>query len=277
MSKGNKPSLPLVGGRFMVTKLLPAIQTEDKTDVISEPSTPASTPEFKSGGSHVSLFAAMAKTSGANRKGKGKKSLKGDGDTFSVTAEKIPHMSFRFPDNKPYSIVQTYESLAILTSSSATFVGNGVYFDLSAVNQSSSLTAVFDQYKIKMVEIWIIPRNPLSGTLSASEDRGLLYSVVDYDDANVLGSAGLYENYSNCVVSSAIIGHYRKFVPHAALAAYSGTFTSYTNEANMWIDSGSPAVQFYGVKIGVSQADIAADVVVYDAIIRLNVSFRNVR
>jgi len=68
--------------------------------------------------------------------------------------------------------------------------------------------------------------------------------------------------------------HYRKFIPHVAVASYSGTFTSFTNEVAPWIDIASPSVQHYGLKTACTPTTA---VVQYTARARLSVSFRNVR
>jgi hypothetical protein len=212
-------------------------------------------------------------------KGKGKSKQAGDkndGEVFSTLSQTMPHMKMKFPDNKPYKVCQTYEALALLTSSNVAFT-NGAYFtNLNNITQVASFAALFDQYKIDKVEQWILPRNPSSAT-GAAVYRGLLYSVVDYDDASALSAASDYLGYANCVVSPATEGHYRVYKPHIAVAAYGGAFTSYNNKEPDWVDTGYPAVQHYGLKIGIGASDAAADEVVIDLVTRVHFEFRNLR
>jgi len=212
------------------------------------------------------------------RKGhtKGKKALKGDGTVFSTISQIMPFMKFRFPDNKVYKVTQLVEVISALGSSNVAFSTDARNFTYNALPQQVSFTAVFDQYRITEIEFWVVPRNPNSAT-GAAVNRGLLYTVIDYDDSTTLGNGALFEDYSNCVVSPATEGQYRRFVPHTATAAYAGAFTSYQNNEMQWFDTSFPAVQHYGVKIGVSTCDSAANEVGYDYMIRYHLDFRNLR
>jgi hypothetical protein len=186
-------------------------------------------------------------------------------------------MGRRFPDNHPYRVVQMNQSAAVLTTSNVTFQEYDRYFTSGDIPQFSSLALVFDQYRILEVECWLVPRNPGSAS-GAAVNRGLLYSVVDYDDAAALGAAASFLQYENCVVTPNTMGHYRKFRPHIAVAAYSGTFAAYANvSSNTWIDCTSNAVQYYGVKFGASPCDAAADETTFDFLERVLIEFRNVR
>jgi len=211
---------------------------------------------------------------------KSKKSLAGDGIVWSVVSQGMPHIKLKFPDNKPFKIVQTTQNLGIITSSNTIFSNFGNAFSVSNLNQIASLQNLFDQYRIDLIECWIQPRNPSSSAGSATLNRGLLYSVIDYDNSTATSFAALdYESYSNCVVSSAVCGQYRKFQPHTAVATFQtsgASFTGYQNETNQWIDSAYPTVQHYALKVGVSTCDVAADEVSYDLITRYTVSWRNV-
>jgi len=222
---------------------------------------------------------ALIRTGGRGRS-HGSKAMAGDGTTFSLTAQTIPHMKFAYPDNKPYRYVQTYESLAAITQVNTGFTQVAQYWNAGIINQFSSFSAIYDQYQIEYVEIWILPRhtNPLS--VSSTGNTGLLYSIVDYDDASATPNTALgFEQYTNCVVSPSYEGHYRKLIPHVAVANYAGTFTGYSNVPSnkIWIDCVTTATQFYGVKIGVSPCDATSDEQVYDFILRTHVAFRNVR
>jgi hypothetical protein len=226
-----------------------------------------------------SVVTAMIRMGGHSGKGKGKgrNALKGDGTTFSLLSQTIPHMKFRFPDNVPYKFVQTYELLAYMTQSNSSFTSFGLALTSNQINQFSSFAAIFDQYKVTEIEVWILPRhtNPLS--VASAANVGLLYSVIDYDNTGSTATALACEQYSNCVVSPSYQGHYRKFRPHIAIANYAGSFSGYSNEPMGWVDTSTSTTQMYAIAGGVSPSDATTDEQVYDFILRLHVEFRNTK
>jgi len=120
-------------------------------------------------------------------------------------------------------------------------------FTLSSVYGSSDFSAVFDQYRLRAVSFTMSPRPgpPFTGNGNI-EPR--LWTAIDYDDSNnVIRSA--IEQYDTCVVSPPTTGVVRTFIPRCALAAYSGSFTSYANVQDTWFDIASPNVQHYGIKV----------------------------
>jgi hypothetical protein len=120
----------------------------------------------------------------------------------------------------------------------------------------SALQALFDQYRIVGVEVLIVPQSNFVAA-AATATAGMMHSVVDYDDATPLANEQNALDYQNCLTSSASDGHFRKFVPHAAVAAYSGAFTSFTNVESPWIDAAYPSVQHYGLKVVNTTASVA--------------------
>lgn len=163
--------------------------------------------------------------------------------------------TLKTPDNLPYKVAQVVQFNAI-SSSSVTEVDVGFGFSLDQIPNSSQFTTVFDQYMIEEIEMLIIPRENVGN--NAADNYGLLYSVVDYDNASAV-NIGILSNYPNCQVSTGMNGRRIKFKPHLALAAYQsaggGGLTGYANLPPMWIDSAYPTVKHYGVKIGITQTD----------------------
>lgn len=174
-------------------------------------------------------------------------------------------------DNKPFNLVQSFETLAFCASSNVASTFTGTSFALSSLDQVVSLTAVFDQYRIRLIEVTLLPRLSNSG---GQTNTGVFTTVIDYDDATALTSIGQAMDYSNQVSSGGDMIQRRVFVPHVAIAAYSGAFTSFANRASPWIDSASTNVQHYGLKTAWT---VTGAVNTYDAIIRMWVQFRNVR
>jgi hypothetical protein len=160
---------------------------------------------------------------------------------------------------------------SFLTPSSTTPAFASTFFSLSLFNATDLAAAlgVFDQYKIDLVETWLVSKDP-NGSGQASV--GLLASAVDLDDAALPTSFAAVQSYGSSLTSSGVAAHYHRWQPHAALAAYSGAFTSYANETSPWIDSGSPNVQHYGLKCATMPG--LGGTIPYDLIVRLTVTFR---
>jgi hypothetical protein len=143
------------------------------------------------------------------------------------------------------------------------------YFSLDQLDQYVSLTNVFDQYRIDMVELWMSPNgNTGTGT------TGDVTTVIDYDDATSLPSYTAGLDYPNATLTNPNTGVYRRFVPRIATAAYNGSFGGYANASPQWIDATSPNVQHYGFKCC---SDIASGATTFTLRWRLHVSFRQVR
>jgi hypothetical protein len=200
--------------------------------------------------------------------------------TWSSLSGKVPHLqpAMRF-DNQVYRFFQTIDYPSVFTATTST---PGVYSLAPQLNsiagtQLAALQGVFDQYKIEEIEVWCEAQNQGgSGTTPIDQIGGKLYSVIDYDDAANLATVAAALNYSNCIVSSFNQGHYRKWKPHIAMAAYSGAFTSYANMKAQWLDIASAAVQHYGCKF-ITDLSTSTSNVSWDLRVRIRVSCRNIR
>lgn len=184
----------------------------------------------------------------------------------------VPGMSRKFPDNGIFRFQQSFETAAAVAPSTLVATFTATNFQFSSLDDAASLSAVFDQYRIECVEIWYIPRITETTTIG---NTGLFTTVVDYDDSNVLTTLASALAFENQQTSRGVTGHYRKFIPHVAVALYAGAFTSFGNTEAPWIDMSSPSVQHYGVKTAWSVTDSA--LYVFDTVTRLTVAVRNVR
>jgi hypothetical protein len=205
-------------------------------------------------------------------------SSKPDGLTWSIFSQATPRFGStgRF-DNKPYNIIQTTNtdvsgagSPIFTTSASPSFYGANITL-ANQMPQYANFTAAFDQYRIMEVEAWITPR-PNSATPDTSGAN--LYSVIDYDNSTTPTSISSFGQYTNAIVTPLTNGHYRKFKPHIAMAAYQGTFVGFVNQTDQWIDSTNTTVQYYGIKVG-AEVTTATTYSVYMTY-RVWVQFRNV-
>jgi len=180
--------------------------------------------------------------------------------------------------NKLFTIVQEV-SLGTLTSSATpgTEVDGVFYHYMGQLDGYSQLAAVFDQYRFLQVSIAFLPRCMATATTGTVYPTfvGHLITAIDYDDAATT-SAGLLRQKETANITLTTEQQTRTYTPHAALAAYSGTFTSYSNMTRMWIDSASPNVQHYSCKVALLDCGFAS-AVLYDVYARYVVQFRQVQ
>jgi hypothetical protein len=175
-------------------------------------------------------------------------------------------------NNRSYSVIQTSATVNTLTSSSVSVTYGNFSYTLSLIDQVNSFTAVFDQYRIRMVELTFYPRVTVESLNTVN--TGLLATVIDYDDASNLTSFAAALDYENCLVGRGLDPQKRTFIPHVAMAAYSGAFTSFANVGDQWIDCASTGVVHYGAKTAWTITDVAYTM---DAVSRVWLEFRNVR
>jgi len=192
-------------------------------------------------------------------------------DKMFTLATNMPNLNAFIKSNQPYTITQELTIQVAFANSTASATFAGLNFLISNLDQTSALVNVFDQYRIQCIEVWLIPQE-LSNT--GTYGTGLLYTVIDYDDANALTTIGQANDYTNVMVTTSNQGHYRRFVPHCAVAMFSGAFTSYGNVAAPWIDASSTSVQHYGIKIACTAAGTAQN---FNMQVRYHCQWRNVR
>jgi len=192
---------------------------------------------------------------------------------WSLISMPRPVAGLRLNDNLVYSFVQIQTLPSVVTSSTSvpTFISIGS--SLNALPQAASFQALFDQYRIKEVELWFEPATSTVTGSTSTTSTGQTYSVIDYDDGNNLTSVSAALQYQNCLVSDVSHGHYRRFRPHVAIAAYSGsTFTAYANQSSQWIDVVSSGTPHYGFKAVI---DVTSAAVMFNATSRIHIEFRN--
>jgi hypothetical protein len=192
----------------------------------------------------------------------------------SITGQKVVDCNFplsRSLGDNIYNLIQTGNTSSLVSSASGPAYAS-LYLTLSQLDQYTSLVAVFDQYRIKAVEISFRPR--ISQESAASANTGLFCTVIDVDDAASLTSFAQAEDYQTALVGRGFECQTRTFKPHAAMALYSGSFSGYGNTESPWIDSSSSTVQHYGVKTAWTITDSAYTI---DYTCRYWLQFKNVR
>jgi hypothetical protein len=186
--------------------------------------------------------------------------------SWNLLGSPLPKVTLKSKDNQVYSFCQGFNYGTFLVTSVSAATSAGTSFNVTShFPNYSSWATVFDQYRVDEIEVWVTPYAPANGNV------GLYYTAIDYDSATAISNTAI-QQYGNVEMSTLLEGHYHKFRPHVALAAYSGAFTSYANTDEMWIDSSSGSVAHFGLLI-------ASDVTTYGITVNLNlrmkVSFRN--
>jgi len=187
--------------------------------------------------------------------------------------------AFNTVAGRPMALTRTYPAEVTVNMSLSTFNAFststtlvtvlGFPFTLTAFSESAAYLGLFDQYRIDYLEVWIEPRQSQS---TVSANIGTMVSAVDVDDASTPTFYNTVEDHQSAIATNTNAGHYHAWVPHIALASYSGTFTSYANVPAIWLDSGSPNVQHYGLKVATSAT---AAVESFSMVVRARVSFKN--
>jgi len=190
--------------------------------------------------------------------------------TWNTFASPTPMGNTARSDNMVHHFVQTVEYGNLLTTSAGGAVFLGKSFVFSDLPQASSFTALFDQYKVDKIELWVYP----TSTTANNQQTPVLWDlVIDYDDDNTPTTIAQLQNYTNCIEQSANCGAYVCFQPHVAQALYGGgVFTSFGNKPCGWIDSGSPGVRQYGIKMACTSAAVTY---VFQVRARFHISTRN--
>jgi hypothetical protein len=198
-----------------------------------------------------------------DNQGRGKRGRSGEGLLFPS-----PQAASRL--NSVFNVFQTADLGAI--ASGAAPVTGAINFGLIQLNQAASFIAIFDQYRLAMVEVTFLPEITIA---APTQSAPLFYTAVDLDDSTAVTIAQI-QDYSGVQETIALKVHKHTFVPHIAVAAYSGAFTSFANEEAPWIDVASSSVQHYGVKYGFAAEPSAASFGYYIRV-RYHFQFRNVR
>jgi len=153
----------------------------------------------------------------------------------------------------------------LATTSTTVNVFSGASFALSSCQGYPSYIALFDQYKIDQIEVWIEPVSA-EGTVAF----GPSYTCIDLDDPNTPTSIANVAAHQDAMIGNGGAGRYLRWKPHMAVAGQ--TTTNLVNVPGTWIDSGYPGVLHFGLKAAYEATPAGA--IVYSFFSRLTVSFR---
>jgi hypothetical protein len=196
--------------------------------------------------------------------------LAGDGKTFSL--EMAVPRARNFVESQVQRFTQNFSIQSFFTTSTSNPTFTQITAAFNQIDQYAALASIYDQYRIDAVEAWLVPQV----SADVSTRQGQLFTVLDFDDASALITILQAQDYDTCVTTPQSSGQYRHFKPHVALAAFApSAFTSFSNVVSPWIDTSSPTVSHYGVKIAASTSNTTSQT--FDLNLRLLISLKNVR
>jgi hypothetical protein len=180
-------------------------------------------------------------------KRKGNKSSRKLTDLPVAVKHTYDTMSCRMPKITQACTLRVSTSSQLVSSGTAA-VSQGYIFSLT---NSGTGSAFFDRYKIEAIRFTLVPQNTATAVYNPTSQVNLVdaYCVVDYDDSTALSSVAAAQTFATCIKLSPGESCSRLFAPRIAVAAYTGSFTGFLNQGPQWIDSASPSVQHYGVKV----------------------------
>ena len=172
------------------------------------------------------------------------------------------------PREQIYRLSQYLDPAGLFTTSTTVPTFGSTSFTVAGLDNFSSLSAIFDQYRVDAIEVLLTPK--ITEVLGTSTSVGTFVSAVDLDDANTPTVFGQVASYNGAIMTNATQSHYHKWKPMFAVAAYSGAFTSYAS-SDGWVDCASSSVQYYGIKAACTTAGQSQGI---DILARIHLSFR---
>jgi len=163
----------------------------------------------------------------------------------------------RIPENQFEKLEKIYrfkrKGVATIISQQASVETTGAFqFTLSGATGYTEFVALFDSYRIGYVKVQFKPVYNMQTISSVSNIvTPNLYSAIDLDD-NTAVAISVLEEYGTSKTTNFDKEQVRTLTPRAAMAVYSGAFTSFAMvPKDGWIDVASPTVQHYGIKYGI--------------------------
>jgi hypothetical protein len=167
---------------------------------------------------------------------------KGDGRVNAMT---FGMLSLRASPQGDRSLrLETVVPFASAFSTSASVVTSKVYtFQLSDIANATSLSALFDQYRILGVQVLLSPRETTQSELLD------FTTAIDFDGSASAPTANSIQQYSTALTCSTNQQQLRSFRPMWANQVYNTTTAYSAGPANQWLDLAYPSVPHYGLLV----------------------------
>ncbi len=146
---------------------------------------------------------------------------------------------------------------AQLIQNGSTPVFAAIGFELADVDQASTFSSLFDQYRIDKVLIRFYSRNGATMVFNIAAPNSSIplgYVTLDLDDASAPASVSAVRQYDKCVTFNGNTSIDIELTPRPTAALFaSGAFSGYqAMDVEPWIDIANTDVPHYGVKMAVS-------------------------
>ncbi len=171
-----------------------------------------------------------------------------------------------------------------ISVSSATATLGAISFRLDDLNQSSTFSSLFDQYRIDRVHLSFRTRNSaatLFNVAAPNNSAPELVVVADFDDASAPSALTDLYQYDNCIIANSGDSIDVLIEPSITPSLYAaGAFSGYAVQGSedVWIDVANTAVPVYGIKFGITPLQVSTTAVwAWDITATYVVSFRNIR
>jgi len=146
-----------------------------------------------------------------------------------------------------------YEKQVVPTTTGEAFAW---HFNLNGSTEASTLSTLFDQYRVVEVLIEYVPENTVSFQNSAAQNGVRVISVLDFDDAGVSFIAADLLQYSTAQESTTVTRQGRRYRPTTrTVTSANGGFATAdlavipcANPANNWVDISRTNYEWLGTK-----------------------------
>jgi hypothetical protein len=167
------------------------------------------------------------------------------------------------------TFVQDAPGVSLTQAAGAAALG-AIGFQLSYLDQYTTFTALFDEYKVDWMQITFRPHANASPLTVNTVIVPQLITVVDFDDSTAPASLAVLREYDNSQVSI-FETQVRTFVPGWVDA-------SGETLHNDWLDCAFTGIPFFGCKYGIEAGAGGQTSLQYFSVqIRVQLSFRHVR
>lgn len=158
-------------------------------------------------------------------------------------------------------------------------------FALQDLDQVTTFSSLFDQYKFLEVQFCLIPRsnavdyNAKAVATPANAVNPFMYVVVDRDDSVLPTTIAQLSQYDNCQICNSFTGIEIQLKPSITPSIWAGgVFSGYSISSPKYLDISNTTVPHYGIKVGIQPLQVGStQVIAWDIQLRYKVSFRNVR
>lgn len=152
-------------------------------------------------------------------------------------------------------------------------------FTLASVPNHTDFTNLYDQYKIEKIRWTLMPRQTVTTGVGVSQVASApVFSVLDFDDANVPTSIGQLMQYQNLKTTRGLSNHTRVLVPCVQVQTQNagGAAAFGMIKRRPWLDCADDTVQHNAIKLAF-QAPTGGVSISYDLKVEYTLCFKNVR